>query len=378
MRPGTRIPSAIALLVALAGCPAEEAPRCDAAEPCPPGRTCEATPEGLLCLCTTDEACPDDAFCNAAGRCQARSACRTNADCGAGTFCEAALGACVPDSTCGRDVHCAPGFVCADAEAGCVPGCREDGDCPLYQVCEGAEGETLGACNVGCRDTSACPFGHRCVGGRCFASPNPSHCAVCDEDRACPDATDWCLINARYTPARPELGTAFQCAVDCDGRPEICPNGYLCAPVVRLTAAPCEIDEQCAGVRRCVTAEGADRGFCSCRLDADCSYAQVPPTCTLAGCLFPPGRLCGEAADCDPVARCDEHNGTGRGKVCYRNRSLSCESYRDCLCVGGTCVRDGRACTSWEDCEPVCESGRCRVGAACSPAEGLSCPDLRP
>lgn len=365
--------------LALAACATDAGPTCDEVE-CEPTARCVIEDDYAFCACASDDACAADAFCNTAGRCQRRPLCRSNVDCVEGTFCDEAIGACRPAPGCTRDVHCDIGEVCVSDAVGCVAGCRDTGDCPLGTLCDLEDADLhphqLGVCTRGCDQTAACPFGHRCVGGQCFESPNQSHCAPCSEALSCPYETDWCLINPAHDPARPDTGDPFQCAVDCDGRPEICPNGYVCGDVVRLTQDPCEIDAQCAGVRRCVLGEGEVRGFCSCARDEDCSYATVPPTCTLAGCLYPPGRLCGDPSDCEPVERCGDHAGTGQD-VCYRNRSVACDSYLDCLCVEGACVRDGRPCGTGADCEPTCTGGRCRIGAACSPQEGLSCVDLR-
>ena len=345
---------------------------------CPADTVCREEAGAAFCACVGDAACGPEAICNEAGRCQRRPACRSNLDCADGTFCALSVGLCVPAPGCRRDVHCPIGAVCV-GEA-CAPGCRVRADCALSQVCDSSEAEAhpagLGACVTGCEQTAGCPLAQRCVGGTCYPSPNQSHCAPCSEGLECPYVTDWCLINPGYDRARPETGGAYQCAVDCEGRPEVCPNGYACADVVRLTAAPCTADDECLGARSCVRGEGEARGFCSCARDADCSYREVPPTCTLAGCLYPPGRPCGDAADCEPVVRCADHDRTGI-TTCYRDRARACSSYLDCLCVEGACVRDGRPCDQGSDCEPTCADGRCRIGAACSPIEGLYCPDLR-
>lgn len=374
-----RLVLASLLAAALPAC-ASDPVACEVDADCPEGGRCIVESGVAFCGCATDAVCPEDAFCNAAGRCQRKPSCRSNVDCEEGTFCDAGLGVCVTAPGCRRTVHCPIGEVCVSDAVGCAPGCESSADCPLGQVCDPEARDEhphgLGACALGCERTAGCPLGQRCVGGRCFESPNQSHCAPCDEGLACPYETDWCLVNPAFDPARPVTGGAFQCGVDCEGRPEICPNGYVCGDVVRLTGDPCEIDAQCPGVRRCVVGEGEARGFCSCARNEDCSYAEVPPTCTLAGCLYPPGRLCGEPSECEPVARCDDHDRTGVN-VCYRNRDVTCDSYLDCLCVEGRCVRDDRPCDTGADCEPTCTDGRCRIGAACSPEEGLYCSDLR-
>lgn len=339
---------------------------------------CRDTP-ATAPACTDDDACAEDEWCNSASRCQRRPGCNDNQDCDANSLCDPASGLCLPAGQCGSDLHCPTGSVCVASEASCVPGCRGDGDCSNYQLCDVSEADVhpqdLGACVEGCRSNEGCPLGARCVGGRCHESPNESHCAPCNEGVDCPSQADWCLINPAYDRSRPETGGEFQCAVDCAGRPEICPNGYECADVVRLTDDPCTSTEDCPNTRQCVLGEGQSRGFCGCAADADCSYERVPPTCTLAGCLYPAGRLCGEAADCEPVARCADHDGTGTN-VCYRNRQITCETFEDCLCVGGRCVRSNRVCERGADCNPTCVQNRCRIGQACAPQEGLYCSDL--
>jgi len=369
-------------MLALMACRGEPnvVPACLEDSDCALGLRCLSDAQGAFCGCLQDASCAPDEWCNSASRCQRRLGCQDNQDCGEGLFCDLSSGLCLPVAQCGGDVHCPPSSVCLGQARGCVPGCREDGDCRQFQICDDSQADLhpdgLGSCAEGCRSHAACSLGARCVGGRCYDSPNQSHCAPCSEGLDCPDQSDWCLINPAHDRARPETGGAFQCAVDCEGRPEICPNGYLCTDVVRLTDDPCERIEDCPGTRRCVLGEGQSRGFCGCSRDQDCSYERVPATCTLAGCLYPPGRPCGQASACESVQRCADHEGTGT-KVCYRNRQTICETFEDCLCVGGSCVRSGRVCEQGSDCNPTCVENRCKIGQACSPEEGLYCSDLR-
>lgn len=386
---GVRALCVVALLTALAplglfgaGCRAGPSARaaCERDSDCAEGLRCLVDADGAFCACDADSVCGELALCNSASRCQRKPRCRVNQDCASGLFCDLGSGLCEPMGSCRADVHCPAGSVCLEARSECAAGCYADGHCPQYQICDLAQADLhpdrLGECVPGCREHKGCALGARCVGGRCYDSPNPSHCAPCSGGLSCPYPSDWCLINPTHDAARPETGGAYQCAVDCEGRDEICPNGYVCADVVRLTADPCQTKSDCPGTRACVVGEGEAGGFCGCASNDDCSYRFVPPTCTLLGCLYPPGRLCGQASDCGQVERCADHDNLGY-KVCYRSRQTVCDTFEDCLCVSGACVRSGRACSSGADCNPTCEEGRCRIGQACSPEEGLFCPNLR-
>ena len=356
--------------LALGACSGAEIERCAEDAHCGEHRQCV----DAVCLCVDNAACALGQVCNPAGRCQAAPRCADNLDCKDGERCDLGAGACVADAGCLRDLDCALASVCEGQS--CVPGCRGDEGCPLGQLCDGATTESLGACKVGCRSTSACRIGELCVGGSCYPNPNLGLCMPCGSHDDCQGASDWCLANRSYDPARPETGQPKECAIDCDVAAEVCPNGSSCRSVVLSLGEPCERDGHCLTGQQCLIEEGDAVGLCSCRSDADCTE-RLPATCRFGGfCEYPAGRLCGADTDCLPVDSCGAF-GPGGSRACYLDPSVACSSGRDCLCLRGACVLTGRACASAADCPVACEGGGCVVGRGCAADEGLYCADVR-
>lgn len=361
---------------ALIGCSSEDSssncePACPAASVCQQGR----------CLCERDEQCAPDQFCNSTGTCQARPFCRSNADCGEGRLCDLSTGRCRtgasgpddPEGACWGDTQCSLGEVCAGGQ--CTAGCRDDGDCGLGAKCRSVDATGFGTCVAGACDSNAdCSFGSRCVGDACFESPNSSHCAPCG-DRDCPFEGDFCLVDLRFDPAQDPAREAAFCAVACAGDPDICPSGYTCGDVRRLTNFRCRAGEGCGSGRACVVPEGADQGFCECASTADCPNDEASPQCVLGFCRQPPGRLCQRDDDCEPLPLCGPY-GPGNRDVCVSTLE-PCAAGRDCLCRNGTCQNSNRPCTASEDCFTTCVDGGCKVGEACRPIDGLRCSALR-
>ncbi|MBI4822545.1 MAG: hypothetical protein HY791_40165 [Deltaproteobacteria bacterium] len=370
---------------------------------CPSGYLCR----GGLCVCRNDESCEEGQFCNTQGICQERAGCVSNSDCEASKFCNVATGVCVDRTACGTDVHCVPGQVCNAAETRCVDGCRDDGDCPLYNVCEKAAGAALGACIQGkCGDKSFCAFGERCMNGSCARDNDPNHCAPCDNlPGQCGSAQNYCLINVNYDPSDPSQGTEYYCGVNCQQEAD-CPNGYGCGPIILLTQALCTTPAECGGGgRQCVIGEGDVRGNCTCATDTDCNTVferAAPATCVLktcgglglqpcqmdsdcsflrcegsgpGQCQWPQGQSCVSDSQCQDLPLCADL-GLG-GKVCVTDGLTQCNGPGDCLCRAGTCLGTGRSCQSPADCSLSCQGGGCVLGAACGPIQGVSCEDLR-
>jgi hypothetical protein len=348
-------------------------------------------------VCRSDEACPEGTFCNAGGVCQKTTGCRDNGDCqDEGRFCDLVSGECLERTRCGFDVHCPPGTVCDAASRQCVNGCRDVGDCPLYQVCDRtgrAPGE-LGACVAGvCGDDTFCPFGQECSGRMCVPAQSGDHCAPCGQGRSCGEPSSFCLVNSAHDPNDPSTGDPNFCGVECTTDPDVCPSGYECGGVVLLTQDQCTSDAECGGGgRQCAIGEGDLRGFCTCVADADCRFERIPPSCQrscsglgvvpceqnsdclsnrcVGTCAGTSGTRCAQDADCPAVEICQ------RGR-CLTDGVTRCSSAEDCLCQAGSCINTGRPCTRGADCNPPCRDGGCYLGDACAPAEGLTCVDVR-
>lgn len=350
---------------------------CEADTDCPVGSYCkrDARDSTGLCACRSDEACSEGEFCNVEGICQKATGCRSNADCAdASKFCDLVSGACVDRTGCGFDVHCPAGTVCDPGGQRCVNGCRDSGDCKLFEVCDRTglpAGAELGTCLGGiCEDDSYCPFGLNCVGRQCVPTTHPDFCAECGSVQGCSDPSSFCLINAAYDPQNPMGNSANFCGVECTDDPSICPSGYNCGSVVLLTQDQCNEDADCGGGgRRCRVDEGDRVGFCTCVEDADCQVSADICQQTCGGLGIRP---CASDADCSFLA-CES--------ACSASQR-ACTTDADCpgapQCQFGICARTGRPCSTESDCNLACRNGGCYLGDACAPEQGLSCSDVRP
>jgi hypothetical protein len=357
--------------------------QCQKNDDCPPGWFCKKTAADDFgsCGCKTDDACPMGQICNSAAVCQTRSACHSNMDCDSTKFCDIASGACIERTACGLDVHCLAGTVCRSSS--CVDGCRDDGDCPLYQICDRTgltSTSALGRCLSGkCDDKTFCPYGDLCTATQtCMRDPNPNYCAPCVNGQTC-GPPDFCLENSSYDPNNPRSGSPEFCGVHCDVQNDTCPNGYTCGGVILLTQSQCTNDTMCGGGgRRCVVNEGQLRGFCTCLNDTDCDVNMVPPTCQMGACIAPLGMPCRVDSDCMQSSLCID---PGIGMTVCLNEMVPkpCATANDCVCsTQHKCFGTGRACNTAADCKLSCQSGGCLLGAACAPIKGLNCPDVRP
>lgn len=377
---------------------------------CPPGAFCKISAGGQvggICACRpgTTDLCAEGEICNNEGVCQKRTACRSNVECDSDKYCDLSTGNCIERTSCGTDVHCLPGTVCDPGTGACATGCNDNGDCPLYQICDFTVPGSVpgsGTCIAGrCDDKSFCDYGSICQGGSCIQDGNPSHCAECGQGSPCPTASDFCLINSSYIPGEEATrGGPNFCAAECSSEVD-CPSGYGCGGVVLLTQDQCTNDNECGGGgRQCVLGEGDLRGFCTCINDQDCNTDSAPPAClgSCGGlglqacqtdndcailpcetnskqCQWPQGRACQQDADCDPLPLCADLPGVGQ--ICVTDGVTPCQTSADCQCANGTCAFTGRPCGSAADCNLPCQGGGCVLGAACAPIQGLLCPDVR-
>lgn len=304
----------------LAGCEGGERLRtfCTGDNDCPAGFRCQR--ETGLCVCAIDEVCPPGQYCAPDGQCRRRLSCDSNADCPAGTFCDTTTGNCIELGKCTQDRQCPAGQICSEVFFRCVPGCRQDGDCELYDVC------LEGSCQKGlCRDKTYCAIGQLCddLSHRCYDDTRGPYCAYCksatiyDPD-SCGEGPNFCLVKAG------DLTLPPYCGVDCD-QGQACPNGYDCASVrIVYTSDNCTRDDQCAS-GKCYIREGDQKGFCLCTQDSNC-----------------------------PQDACDL-------------------TFLRCSVTRRPCTPGGNECD-----RPIfCIGGYCHIGRNCKPLEGLRCEDLR-
>ena len=373
------------------------------------GTRCDV--ERQVCICVSDDACPDGQFCNAVGACQIRAGCSITQDCPDGTFCDVSSGVClegeepVLGAPCGLASHCPFNSVCGP-EGRCVEGCFGDGDCRLGQICldgfcfTGPPGTTI------CSDADYCAYGDSCgPDNLCFEDTRGPYCRGCTprtsmNPNPCDDPRNFCLINSQ------ELGgfTNF-CGVDCS-QGQGCPSGYDCSDVIVLTNSTCGRTADC----RC-DPERVSFGTGRCALDRPCrpTLPSGEPDPNARFCLVEGAAGCGDAtcyverdrtegscgcasdADCPGAGACVEGfccTGEirpeeelrcvgGEGRV---TGFCTCATDDDCgrdSCdpSSGACLITGFPCTPGQnDCPPIsCVNGGCLIGQNCAPEQGLSC-----
>ncbi len=326
------------------------------------------------CYCRTDDACQAREFCNPSGFCQDRAGCETNADCDESQFCETQSGSCLPHGRCSSDLHCPLGQVCDTNRATCVEGCHTSGDCPGSScrcgdapcVCAGQSGTELSSCEIGvcdsnfCADSSFCKFGEMC-GIRPDAGTTRNECySDFDEDRRpycsncvsgggidrCGTGANYCIIDTRTQNT--------YCGADCS-MGQSCPRGYGCRDIIVVfTRWQCSATQPCPG-----------DPTLPCGKDEDCKRG--------GQCLKLPGQPNGYCA-----GQCRVREGSAIG-------FCSCQVDNDCAqesCTQGECSISRRRCITEQDCRPIhCVdfngAGGCLIGQNCTPANGLTCVEVR-
>lgn len=325
------------------------------------------------CQCRTDEACAPSQRCNVAGFCQDRAGCQTSLDCGAPSLvCDVASGQCLARGRCTTDLHCAQGEVCDLSQSRCIPGCRGHADCPGTScrcgdaacACDGGTPTERALCQVGvcdgafCADDAFCRFGEVCAArpdagvpwAQCrddFDAELRPYCAQCAFGagvETCGVGPNFCLIDTR-------LATTY-CGVDCS-QGQACPRGYACRdirvvytqwdcsatrPCPGNPSQPCSADADCARGASCLKAPGSETGlcagqcrlregsafgYCSCQVDADCAQE----SCTRGECSITRRPCNPEAANPCPTIHCVDFDGVGGcliGQNCTPANGLTC------------------------------------------------------
>jgi hypothetical protein len=390
-----RLPAVAALLLfALAACSGEEKlqalcaddAECVADHQNNPNWYCDKV--GGRCACTSDAACTGPAeHCEPLagggdGLCHPNRSCEWNHDCPGG-YCDTTSGIC-RSSGCSMDLHCPFGQVCDGSNHVCVSGCRSHGDCALGDVCLCTDGQgnevgctcdetteagralcAVGSCVTGtCLDKSFCGLGEQCVSTPeaerpvCEPDDRGPFCDNCQPETggfACGSAgPNFCLLDTSDPSGR-----ASFCGVDCsEGGDEVCPNGFSCHDVLRLTQATCRSDLACV----------------------------------------PTGDACGGDEECPPGSRCVIPAGMTEGRcggkcaIGEGDESGFCTCVTDADCPQQACGSDGRCTITREFCTPgtspdpctgkiFCknngEVGYCQIGRNCAPIEGITCADVR-
>ncbi len=334
---------------------------------------CEA--ETGVCYCRTDDACPASQFCNTVGFCQDRSGCEKNADClDPSLTCDTTTGSCVAVGRCSSDLQCALGSVCDVTRNTCVSGCRGNGDCngtscrcgDAACTCTGSTPQALAACSVGecdpyfCADDSFCRYGEVCgplpdagdPRNRCsndFDIEVRPYCARCTNG----GGLDTCGTGANYCITDTRTASTY-CGADCS-EGQGCPRGYGCRDIrVVLTRWLCNSGQACQ----------PDPAL-PCTTDTDCHRG--------GSCIKTPGQLSGACA-----GQCRLREGSSFG-------FCSCQVDGDCVqqqCSAGKCTTNQKKCVTDADCRVIrCVEfegvGACVIGQNCTPANGLTCVEVK-
>lgn len=327
MRRASCNPLWIALVVALAGCPAVNAPPCSDAVPCERG------------VCSGGHCVPQ---------------CTLDLDCAEGEVCRD--DSCVPAPQCAADTDCAAGFFCEDTQCRCAG----DSACALNEAC--IEG--------GCRDRPACdadedcaPFGLRCEPSQGLCVP------ACTTAAQCAPGADPTVAAALYAC---QAGTCFQRCVNAG----TCGAGLICLEGL-CTVPECITRADCAPGEYCTDASGGQcLPYTACTEDAQCpanfGCSAFPPgacppevNCTATACRELPA--CAIDQDCAAPAFCADG---------HCQRTVSCDGVTPCPegrdCVGGTCFP--HVCRGHSDCPPGewCSDGACTPPPAANELAALS------
>ena len=330
-----------------------------------PGWECSDLFSPRICVCTGDQSCGPNEFCNEAGACQALVGCVTNDDCADDLFCNRETERCMQKQRCTNDLHCPIGSLCDTLTYRCEPGCRVSGDCPLGMVCRPDPSDPGGSknlCELGpCDDDSFCDLVQIC---EYDAAAGDSFCV--DDDRGpycrecqftpggavggyCDQPGNYCLMDTSG-PLLPGF-----CGVDC-GADQPCPNGFSCHHVVILTQSTCGRDSDCRPT-------GA-----TCAADDDCPGGR---------CAIPQGETLGQCA-----GRCVRHEGAAFG-FCSCVEDFDCpqdtcdSTSLSCGLTRSPCQTGGGQCKGQLSCVNLNGIGGCVIGKNCAPSEGITCTEVR-
>ena len=345
--------------------------------------------------CTSDDQCPTDFLCQAAGRygriCRPLVGCKSEVDCPSGHICNADTGNCyiaVSRSLCGPcqdSRQCPAGGACFSAvgsgEQFCTTACGANDSCPMGYSCRelpvGPEGAKVKQCAP---DTESCNSGR-------------GICAPCRGDDECGGPFDLCVRNV--------VSGATFCGRDCNPAKNICPTlgcdptrlgsaenpdcpgGFSCTNIGQSD------DPSVVGPFQCVPNSNSCEGFCdstdSIGQLSQCGLGKVCSNNVCTGAAD--GRMCSPCVDNDDCRR-----GGFAENRCIVNNCTDCPFAGEAFC--STPCADDAACERSFGvgfvCKPVtdpsapprsycmpqrgtCKSGLGRLGENCSVAGAQDC-----
>lgn len=225
-----------------------------------------------------------------------------------------------------------------------------------------------------------------CIGGECFACPDPYYSSACNA-WVCTDGTDCPSGYACGSDRRCHLGDlpATDAGTTC-AKPSDCPAGSNCGADNRCHAGDCGatgcpatyVCKVSGGVAQCVST-GTDAGdggtgiVSSCKKDEDCSATTAGAKCLSGSCVAPQDQ-CADATQCTGGAQCVQGVCT---PACDANKP--CPTGYVCDTGKGVCTGNTHPCGATSECTngTVCVEQHCVApcgpGASC--AAGLVCVD---
>ncbi len=327
-----------------------------------------------FCTQTCNDDCPQDFFCQAAGRygriCMKLTGCKSDEDCPAGHVCDADTGRCYVRAT--RSL-CAP--------------CQDVAQCPAGGACFHAVGSGQQFCTGPCGANDACPLGFsceqipagkegalmkQCVPANETCDDGKPLCGACKGDDECGGPFDLCVRNV-------VSGETF-CGKDCNPKKNLCavpgcvpgelesaqnpecPTGFACTNLALNT------DPGVKGPYQCVPNSNSCVGYCDAHDDVgQLSQCGLGKVCTNNTCLpAVDGRMCSPCTDTDDCRR-----GGFSENRCIVNDCPSCPFKGEAFC--STPCADDAACIKSFGVGFVCKSVLDPSGATksyCMPQRG--------
>ncbi|MBN1771275.1 MAG: hypothetical protein JXB32_08450 [Deltaproteobacteria bacterium] len=391
-------------------------------------------PDGL-CLCTSDEDCQDDSYCNGEEQC-VDCECRPGVALADGTACD-------DGDPCTADEACTGG-ICTGGMSVCL--CDTDDDCVAFDdgnlcngrlLCVGREcrfaPETVVTCDptgntdcrvnlctpatgecamtavadgMSCDDGNECTVGDACAAGLCVGGPSTCECEatadcapyedgdLCNGTLVCEPGSHTCVVDpgtlvtcdpsgdtaCRANRCDPATGT---CGMQPRGEGTSCDDGDACTVGDACAAGSCVgAPRSCADGNPC-TDDGCDPAS-GCVYTPNTAACDDGNACTVGDACS--GGVCsGAARDCDDDNVCTDDGCDPATGCTHVNNTAACDDGNACTvddaCSGGSCTgaardcNDDNVCTD-DGCDPATGCTHTNNTAACDDGELCTTPDV--
>ncbi|MBP48156.1 MAG: hypothetical protein CMH53_09495 [Myxococcales bacterium] len=357
---------------------------CDDGDPCTPSSACDATGacvgKSNICLCKTDQDCPDDGdSCNGTLQCQA-GVCQpkpgsvvvcngsSNGPCQS-TACDPGTGLCKLSLTpngvaCDDGSACTTGTTCVSGtcSGGSVPNCDDSNPC-TDDGCNPVNGCYQNANTKACDDGNPCTKGDTCGGGICLAGTGTCQC---QSDVDCAGQDDGNPCNGTIVCEQGSCKTDPASVVTCDAAKDTNCLKNLCAlstGVCKPTALPdgtaCDDGTVCTGSDACASGVCAGKAG-SCDDGNTCTDDSCNAT---LGCQFANNQsTCDDGNPCTDKDACSAGSCGGQTLLCNDGNPCTddtCDLSSGCVAVNNNAAcDDGNACTA----NDTCSNGACNGG----------------